>query len=60
MKIMYTCTLEIMDDIPDEYVDRAYNISEIEQNLVSSLSEMITEKGEVTIVNDALKIEVAR
>lgn len=56
MRIMYTCMLEIYDEIPDEDVEEVLNIEEVTQGIRETIEEML-DNGSVIISQEHLYLE---
>lgn len=44
MKVKYTCTLEIADDIPDNYIEDVSDIKEIKENINMVIKERLDDE----------------
>lgn len=56
MKIIYMCTLTLIDEIENSEVDSVSTMEEISKNIVRDMEDGLTEKGKAIVENDKIQI----
>ena len=56
MKIIYTCTLTLIDELENSEVDTVYDVEEITESIIHDMEDGLTEKGKVIVENDKIQI----
>jgi len=56
MKVIYTCTLTLIDEFENSEVDTVCGMEEITKSIIRDMEDGLTEKGKAIVENDKIQI----